>query len=77
MRHGSKPELVRSFVSAKFLMAAPPGDADSVIPEGFPITVCPTVVARGATRSRSHAIKRNIGMATRQNTVRGWAARGW
>ena len=66
----------RDTISAKFLLAdAPPTVVE--IPEGFVITVCPTRSASGATKSRSHAVKRNVGMATRQNSVRAWAARGW
>lgn len=72
----------RNFISAVYLMAAPPSDRDAIIPEGFEIKRLPARHAAGAKKSKGGAIvggtsPRDAAMRPSGTIVRGWAARGW
>lgn len=73
---------MRDYISAVYLMAAPPRDQDAIIPEGFVITKLPAKVAAGLKRPTGGAIVGGTSpkwsaITPRGNSVRGLAARGW
>jgi hypothetical protein len=73
--------MSRPFISAKYLLAAPP-PAETVIPKDFPIERYAARVAAGARRAKGGAIvgstsPRDMAMTRSNRNVAAWAARGW